>query len=250
MVDATSMDQLRDRVRSTLPENILTLMDDLEAFAEQKIAFSVATTAPAPNDPNPDGPAAHITHLGAAIVLGSTEVIQPQGILHELLHIQRYWIEQQPRLLPASTDASRSNVQITSSIDNAVEHLVIVPRESDFGFEPYSHWNATMGALWARYPWPDMLTPFARRKNTLMGWLSTDLLTDASVVEHMRNCAAEEGLLYEAEKFRSKMRLLLADKPRMLACVVRFLGIPRSDVRLVYMDVKRRQLSEQAVPHH
>ena len=170
------------------------------------------------------------------------------GILHELLHVQRYWVEGVPQVMPIK-DAPDNNWGVTSEIENCLEHQIIVPREADYGIEPYSYWNRTEEILWERYPWPDISEPFARRKVCLLGWLSVcRLVTDERVRSHAEFCLHEEGMLAEAERFRKKIFKTIHHKPSALSAAVRFLRIPRKDVLLVYMDVRNRQRVAKKIP--
>lgn len=69
--------------------------------------------------------------------------VMAQGVTHELLHIERYWMEHVPQLYPAD----RRNWKNCAQMENALEHLVIVPREADYGFDPHRHWNETYRKL-------------------------------------------------------------------------------------------------------
>ena len=87
---------LRDRVRVAIPPNVLSLMDDIEAFARTHISVERNTHPLSETDPNPLAPACSVTHTRGTIYLRDIENIDVGGILHELLHIQRWWIEQIP----------------------------------------------------------------------------------------------------------------------------------------------------------
>jgi hypothetical protein len=243
------MASLREEVRHALPANVLALMDEIEAYAELAINVDINPKAiPASTiDANPLAPAAEISHDRATIYLREANT-DAQGILHELLHIHRFWVERIPQIQPVGQNDNQWSV--TASIENALEHLVIVPREADFGFDPYPYWNEIERVLWAAYPWPSITLPFARRKHCLLGWLTTELVNDPEVKELVRAGVAREGLFVEAEKFRRRIGALLGNKERTVACAVRFLKIPRDQARLVYFDVRARKRTVEVIPDH
>ena len=114
-------------------------MNEIENFAKREIQVELDPRPVSPTEPNPDRPASQTNHNRATIFIRSEESFQPQGILHELLHIHRYWVEAVPQVMPAKGDRNTDESwRITSQIENTLEHLVIVPREADYGFEPYS----------------------------------------------------------------------------------------------------------------
>jgi hypothetical protein len=69
--------------------------------------------------------------------------------------IQRYWIEHAPQLEPLLNH--ESNWDVTGRIENVLEHLVIVPREANFGFAPRPQWDEVARREWGAYPWPDTM---------------------------------------------------------------------------------------------
>lgn len=237
---------MKDDVLSSLPVSVRALFREIEDFARLPIGIEKNTHPPSSIDPNPQSPATEVSHDKATIYLRTIKT-DSQGILHELLHIYRYWVEKIPRLIPVSND--NNNWGITSGIENDLEHLIIVPKEADYGYEPYSHWNYIVSANWSKYPWPDMTAPFARRRNCLLSWLyCANLVTDQKVREHVKACLENEGLFAEAERFRKKIDTTIGHKPSALSTAVRFLKIPRNDVKMVYLDVQNRQRIEKKIP--
>lgn len=239
-------DDLRDMVRAAIPPNVLSLMDNIEAFAGTYISIERNPYPLSKTDPNPLAPASMANHTKGTIYLRDIENIDANGILHELLHINRWWVEQIPQVLANSNE----NVPVTSSIENALEHQIIIPRETDYGFDPYPYWNETARLNWERYPWDGMDIPAARRKNILLGRLGLRLVTDQSVVDLAKSCIEQEGLTAEAEKFDARIASLIASKPRAISCVFRFLNIPMAEAHLVYFDIRNQNRLKRPIPAH
>ncbi len=233
----------RDAVISVLPEASLELLREIEDFAGLEIAFERREEPASPSIPNPDSPAARVSHDGATISVYK-DVINPSGITHELLHVYRYWVEAVPQVMPIKDkggSGANGRWGVTSSIENSLEHLVIVPREKGYGESNDEHWNSVSRANWGKYPWPEINEPFARRKNCLLGWLSCmEIVTDEAVRDLAKECIVKEGYFNEAQKFHEKIMTVLMDKPRALSAVIRFLQIPFNEIRLVTFDVRNR----------
>ncbi len=222
---------------SQLSKPVLTLVDQIEQYTGKEILVKINPNPLSPNDPNPTAPAASVSGDGAVIYLRNLDEISEQGFLHELLHIKRYLMDRIPQIVPA--DGSKENYKITGFIDNALEHLVIVHQEVNYGFEPYEYWNATAKANWEKYPFPDMLDSWARKKNLLFSWLSaSNLVTDIQVKEMAKEALIKEGLFAMAEKFNNDICSALDSKEECLSIVINTLGIPQDDVLLRYFDVK------------
>lgn len=220
--------------KTQLPPDIAKLVDDIESFARREILVEVDTRPVSPSSPNPDRLAVHVTPTEARILLRSRDVFRPHDVLHELLHIERLWVEQIPQLLPIH-DPHGNRSRIAGDIENALEHLVIVPREANYGFDPYPYWNETSRRNWAGYPWPTMTDPWSRRKACLLGWLTVFYLVNDSVGRcHVEECLRKEGLLEEAHRFGARIgEKLRISKPQAQSAVLRFLEIPWTDFMIV-----------------
>lgn len=240
------------RLKEQLPVKVQRLVDDLERFADLEIGVKVDPNPVSTTDPNPDRLAADITQHHATILLRSEDDFPPHSVLHELLHVHRWWIERVPQVMPIKgSQDSDDRWSVTSQIENALEHLVIVPREADYGFDPFQYWNDTAKTIWGWYPWPDVTDPWARRKNCLLGSLSSAfLVNDVGVKQSAERCLREEGLLAESQRFTKKIGTVMNSKPHAVSAVLRFLKIPFEDVRLVGFDVKSRTRFSVEIPKH
>ena len=225
--------------RSRLPKSVQALVDRIEAFAGLPIQVGPNPRPPSATDSNPDAVDAYISPQRALILLRNKR-FEPQGVLHELLRIERYWVEQIPQIVPLD-DAPVGNWNVTGDIEGALERLVVVPKEADYGFEPYAYWTATQRTLWERYPWPGLTGAFSRRASCLLGSLTALRLTnDNDVMDLVRRCLSAEGLLREAEAFVQQVTDVIDNKQRMLRRALQYLDIPRADVKLIQFDVRRR----------
>jgi hypothetical protein len=224
--------------KAQLPSNVVTLVDRIESFAKREISVAINNRPISPTSPNPDSLAARVTPTEATILLRSKDVFPPHDVLHELLHIERLWVERIPQLVPVH-DPHGTRSKIATIIENALEHLVIVPREANYGFDPYPYWNQTCRRTWAEYPWPVMTDLWQRRKACLLGWLTVSyLVNDSEVKGHVEDCLRKEGQagpiqLDEAKRFSARIGEKLVSKPQAQSAVLRFLEIPRTDFRSV-----------------
>jgi len=236
--------------KDQLPQQVAVLIDQIEAYARREIQIAVDTRPVSPTDPNPDRLAAEVTEQRATIYLRAPDAFPPHGVLHELLHIHRFWVDGIPQVLPVH-DPDGERLQVTGSIENALEHQIIVPREAEYGFEPYSYWNETERRLWGQYPWPAITNQWARRKNSLLGWLTVSrLVSDDQVKAQAADCLKKEGLFDEAQRFATRIAGVIESKPRSISATLRFLKIPIQDVRLVRFNVLTEQRDFIPIPEH
>lgn len=225
--------------RSLLPTPVVALLDRIEAFASREVLVKPNVHPLDSTDPNPGHLAAEVTEQHAAVLIRKDDDFTPHAALHELLHIERFWIEQVPQVVPRDA-SSESSWLVTGEIENHLEHLVIVPKEADYGFDPFSYWEETSRRNWGRYPWPEVAHPWARRKNCLLGWLTVDYLCkNPAVRAHAEACLKKESLLHEAHRFSHAVGKHMRSKERALADTIRFLKVPVQDVWLLVLDVRQ-----------
>lgn len=235
--------------KAQLPPNITVLVDRIESISAREISIEIDTRPVSPTSPNPDSLIARVTPTEAAILLRSRDLFPPHDVLHELLHIERMWIERVPQLV--SVHPSSVRTRIATDIENALEHLVIVPREANYGFDPYPYWNETSRRNWAEYPWPAMTDPWWRRKACLLGWLTVFyLVNDPEVKSHVEGCLRNEGLLDEARRFSARIGEKLTSKLHAQSAVLRFLEIPRTDFTSVRFTVNDGSHEVLPLPQH
>jgi hypothetical protein len=234
--------------KAKLPPNITALVDRIESFARHEISVAVDTRPVSPRSPNPDRLAARVTEREATILLRSSDVFPPHDVLHELLHIERLWLEGIPQVLPLHDPELGT---VTSAIENALEHLVIVPREADYGFDPYPYWNETSRRNWQAYPWPTISDASTRRRNCLLFWLTaSQLVNDDGVKALAERSLTDEGLLDEARRFSARIVEKLASKPQAISAALRFLKIPPADVHIVKFDIQNERWEPVPIPPH
>lgn len=240
-------DDLRDDVRTNLPVPVIELWNELEAFSDTVI--QVAHYPPEYRTTKGGEPAAIMaTHDGATIFLPTVEPLTAAAVFHELLHAQRLWVEGVPEI--AITTDDENNWRLVGELEADLEHLVIIPRQIEAGFGEVERMQAGARRTWSEYPWPETDHPWRRRYTCLMHWLSQDLFEDDEITAMMRKAITEEGLFREAELFRTKAMSLLERKEDLIACAVRFLKIPPTEVDLRYVDVRGRVSHRKPIRLH
>jgi hypothetical protein len=244
---------MQPEFRDRLPANVLALVDKIEAGAGQEIRVQRGGYPVPADDAYPDAMAASVTEHAATVFFRSPEAFSVDGAVHELLHIERYWLERVPQILPVAAAFDADRVSITSSIENCLEHMVIVPQEANYDVERLAYWNKALAGIWGRHPWPDLTEPWARRKNCLLGWLATAHMGSDEAVKTLAATALQaEGQWVEAQKFAAKVSSQMAanDKAAALATVVRFLKIPIDQVELVTLYPRTKQRKVEKVAAH
>jgi hypothetical protein len=239
---------LRKQALEALPSKGLNLLETIESFAKREVRFTSHDAVPEhlkyPGY-KPSTPCVGLDHIAATVVLPSK--IEPQAVVHELLHIHRNWVEGVPQWQPVPDKICPESRAYIGGNENLLEHLTIVPREADYGFDRAA-WNGFARKGWEDYPWPDVQGERGRRIRCLKRQLGTDLADDPAIHQLGREYLRLEGMEDEADKFSARTQELLHSKPRLVACTVRFFKILRHATRLVYYDVRKGEERFEPVP--
>jgi hypothetical protein len=126
--------------RSLLPLWLADLVDQTEAATGLPIDVVVNGARPA-NAPL----RAMISASYTRIETPSVHRFVPSSVFHELMHIRRIMVDGVPRLgvadgVPDDQWSPQLEEHVTS-VDNAIEHLVIVPKELEHFPERKEHWE-------------------------------------------------------------------------------------------------------------
>lgn len=164
----------------------------------------------------------------------------PDGaVRHEILHVQRFHIEGVPKLALADEEEwDRSFSEAMGALDNAIEHVAIVPVELQFHPERREHWEAVMSNICSQLPdEPES----ERRLAVCLHWtFLRHVLPDSPQVQIVRNFAEKYELLEMANHFADQFLVNLASKEEMVRILFKtFPEIPKSRVAFEYINSVR-----------
>ncbi|MEI7970845.1 MAG: hypothetical protein WCJ69_17870 [Betaproteobacteria bacterium] len=135
--------------RSRLSKAVQTFVDEVEAAAG--LAIEVVEDA-ALNSGGPAGQGKLKVDIEASRVrlFTPTNGYFPHGgVRHEALHVHRLHVDGVPRLaLAEDGDWDPDFERALVGVDNALEHLIIVPIELRYHPERKAHWEAVMARAW------------------------------------------------------------------------------------------------------
>lgn len=159
------------------------------------------------------------------------------GVRHEMLHVKRLLVDGVPRLALAETvDWDLKFENSLTTVDNALEHLVIVPVELGYHPERRAHWEAVMGRTW-NVDLPTARSQLDRRISACLHWtFLRQVLPDSPLVDSAIAAMEAFHLRAEADDFCDQLIPLLADK---LAVVQMFFNwfdsIPKDRAAVQYL---------------
>jgi hypothetical protein len=148
------------------------------------------------------------------------ESISRCALIHEMLHLQRYWLDAVPRL----RSTRRGNYEFDAQwIDELIEHLIIIPQERRFAkAESDAHWSSVMEKLAISTPASHADVDLHRSLLVQRAMLDIALadLDHARVYERLRGA----NLLDASADFVYRLRKVLHSKQQALAVAVQALG--------------------------
>jgi hypothetical protein len=140
----------------------------------------------------------------------------PNGaVRHEVLHIHRFHVEGVPKLVLAGWQSgNRGLADRLTAIDNALEHLVIVPLELQWHPERKEHWDAVMDNVCGDLPSiPDSERPLA----VYLHWaFLRHVLSVSPQVQVIQEFMNLHGLFAAADDFADRLLAVLDRKEGML----------------------------------
>ncbi|MES2181944.1 MAG: hypothetical protein V4493_07575 [Pseudomonadota bacterium] len=161
----------------------------------------------------------------------------PAGaVRHEVLHVQRFHVEGVPKLVLADNEEwDKGFSDGLGNLDNAVEHVVIVPVELQFHPERRTHWEAVIHEVCLGLP---NVPEGERRIAVCLHWtFLRHVLPSSPSVDIVRNFANDHALLEMAEHFADQFVAAMASKEEIVSLLYRtFPEIPLNRAALEYIN--------------
>lgn len=161
----------------------------------------------------------------------------PDGaVRHEVLHVQRFHIEGVPKLaLADDEDWDGRFSDGLCELDNAIEHVVIVPVELKFHPERLPHWEAVMQNVCLNL---HNIPEGERSLAVSLHWtFLRHVLPNSPSVDIVRNFAVDHDLLQIADEFADQFLAAIGSKEEIVRLIYRtFPEIPLNRAALEYIN--------------
>lgn len=161
----------------------------------------------------------------------------PDGaVRHEVLHVQRFHIEKVPKLVLADdAEWDKGLSDAMGELDNAIEHVAIVPKELQLHPERLEHWEKVM-----QHVTLDLanIPEYERELAISLHWtFLRHVLPESPSIETLRTFAKKHALLEKADQFFEQFISALPKKEDLVQFLFQsFPGIPRHRVALEYIN--------------
>lgn len=225
------------------PEYLARLGDPVRAFVREVERNANIDIAVVPdfrlNDGGPfgQGHLEIIIKASGCLLFAPTNGYFPDGaVRHEVLHVKRFHVDGVPRLTLADSeawDAVFSNA--LGQLDNAIEHVAIVPVELQHHPERREHWEAVMRDACSGLP--DV--PDGERNLAIcMHWtFLRHALPGSPQIEIARDFALKHALLGMADRFADHFLAVVTSKEEIVRLLfLTFPEIPWNRAGLEYLN--------------
>ena len=163
----------------------------------------------------------------------------PNGaVRHEVLHVRRILVEHVPRLaLAEDVEWDPSLEKELTQVDNALEHLVIVPMELQCHPDRRAHWELVMTRIW-KDELPHKFSELDRRIGVCLHWtFLRHVLNHSPTLNSAIAFMDVHDLRAEADSFSDQLVSRLADKLSMVQLFFDwFSELPRARASVEYVS--------------
>lgn len=161
----------------------------------------------------------------------------PDGaVRHETLHVQRFHVAGVPKLVLADeADWNNSVADGLASLDNAIEHIIIVPVELQHHPERRNHWEVMMQNICQELP---SVPESERSLSVCLHWTFLKrALPDSPSIDIVKNFAKQHGLLEVADEFANRFMSLATSKEELVRLIfLTFPSLPKNRAALEYIN--------------
>lgn len=187
----------------------------------------------------------------ALLLIPSRDCFPDSSVVHELLHIKRFLVDRVPRIVICNNydDWSPEREAGLAKLDNALEHLVIVPKELDKRPSRQVYWRSGVNRALSNIL-AGSLSVDDSRHLALVHWAFLhQVLPDDELIEKARTILEGMNLANLAASYLDAVVSYLDSKDALVRATFHYLDIPTEGVCLQTMDPRRndeieRMLSE------
>lgn len=221
---------------SRLSESLQNFVQQVERGANINVQVVLDSKLNA-SGPNKKGKLKVIIEANYAQLIAPTNGYFPDGaVRHEMLHVKRFHIDGIPKLsLSDDEDWDKTFSDNLGALDNAIEHIIIVPVELQLHPERRQHWETVMGNICtALHLIPERECCLVCCLHWAFFW---HVLPNSPHVKTLKNFLIERSLLEIANNFIVRFLSVRDKKEEMIRVLFSaFPEIPANRVALEYIN--------------
>jgi hypothetical protein len=205
---------------------------------ERRIGFEIDVRA----DPTRNTVAGEVELASARMLIPDEEAFSQEAAFHELQHIRRFLVEGAPRLTDTEDDPdwTPERGQRLVAIDNALEHLIIVPRELEQFPLRSAHWEAVIARMLDQID-AGGTTCAQRREGGHYIWIFLRMvMPESPMLERARQVLSVEEMT-SADRLHAELAAAVGSKREVVRCWFDYFGIDVAMAWLEYLNPQERR---------
>jgi len=225
-----------------LPQNFHLLVEEIESHINDEIYVKVDSSRSRKL-------ACNVDNYKATILIPNEGYFPEASVLHELLHIRRFCMNNVPRIVVCdrSHNLSQSLGASLRSLDDNIEHFVIVPEEIEHRPNRKEYWKSRLSK---RIDELNLSSTNIQDKgfDALMYWTFINhIFPEDDFINEIDKAISAHGIKELTQKFKKKFIPHLACKEKLVKVCITYIGLSDDDVCLEYLDFKNNSSHEKSL---
>lgn len=223
-----------------IDDELRPLVQSIEAHIGSEIIIDI-------DDSRINKLACEVDKCGAKILIPESGFFPNESVFHELLHISRFCLYETPRIVVCESynDWTPELETGFTSLDNSIEHFIIVPEECIQFRNRISYWkDKTNNAIDIFYTL--RVTNDDRERLALIHWaFSKHVIQDAELTKKADALVEELKIKDRTVPFLDEITQYLDEKEKLVKVFFKHLRLPLEAGCLEYLDCKNTQSHEK-----
>ncbi len=179
------------------------------------------------------------------ILIPKENYFPDSSVIHELLHLERFCIEEIPLLCTCNDDYEEENKLI--SLDNNLEHLIIVPEEIKLLPERYKYWINQINKKLVLCE--EMIASEQNPSfDLLIYWAFISRSFKASeLLGKMENILSRTNILERAHSFLTGITPIIYCKRQLVNVCIEYIGISKNNICLEFSDFNKKSKRKESL---
>ncbi len=189
--------------------------------------------------------ACEVDKYGATILIPDADFFPDASALHELLHIRRFCLDKEPRLVVCDNHWTPVIETAITKLDNNLEHFVIIPQELKLRPERIYYWQSCMNKeLENFYSSNDIKDDQERRALTYWAFIK-HVLPENELIQKASMLIENLGITDRASQFFDAIIPYIDVKDKLVKVCFKHLDLPDDIGCLEYIDCKNKLCYEK-----
>ena len=225
-----------------IPQEFHFLVEEIESHINDEIYVKV-------DGSRPHKLACNLDNYKATILIPTEDYFPEASVLHELLHIRRFCVNKVPLIVVCDNcyNWSPSFEANLISLDDNIEHFIIVPEEIGYRPNRKEYWKTCL-----RNRIDNLIHSTKDNQDlgfdALLYWIFINhIFPEDDFINKIDNAISAHGIKERAQKFQKEFIAHLSSKEKLVKVCTTCTGLSDDDVCIEYKDFKNKSSHEKSL---